>query len=327
MHSESEGQNEVPRLTIVVPAYNEQDTLAELYRRLKAASKAASGDSYEIVIVDDGSTDQTWSELEMLSAKDPHIVAVKLSRNHGHQLALTAGLSFCRGERILIIDADLQDPPELLNSMMQKMDEGADVVYGVRTGREGESSFKLLTARLFYRVLEFLAETHIPRDTGDFRLMSRRALDVLNSMPEQHRFIRGMVSWIGMKQEPVCYRRDARFAGSTKYPLRKMIRFALDAITSFSTRPLRLASYFSIIFGLLALVGVGYVGMSWVSGNTVRGWVSLSVMFLLFASAQLLVLGIMGEYLGRVFVEAKRRPLFVIERVSRASGCSRSGIG
>ena len=213
------------------------------------------------------------------------------------------------------IDADLQDPPELLGTMMEKMDEGADVVYGLRIERAGESKFKLITASLFYRLLNFFADADIPRDTGDFRLLSRRALDVLNSMPEQHRFIRGMVSWIGMKQVPVHYRRDPRFAGSSKYPLRKMIRFAADAITSFSTRPLRLASYLSIIFGLLALVGVIYVAMSWLFGNPVRGWVSLSVMFLLLASAQLLVLGIMGEYVGRLLVEVKRRPLFVVERV------------
>jgi polyisoprenyl-phosphate glycosyltransferase len=310
-----EQQITAPKLATVVPAYNEQDTLIELHRRLKAASEAVVGDSYEIIIVDDGSTDQTWAELEMLSAQDPHVLAVKLSRNHGHQLALTAGLSFCRGERILIIDADLQDPPELLSAMMEHMDEGADVVYGVRTERAGETKFKLLTANLFYRLLGMLADTPVPKDTGDFRLLSRRALDILNGMPEQQRFIRGMVAWIGMRQVPMCYRRERRFGGASKYPLRKMIRFSLDALTSFSMRPLRLASLLGAIFALLASVCIFYVAIAWVSGKSVQGWASISIMILVLGSAQLLVLGIMGEYLGRLFIEAKRRPLFIVERV------------
>ena len=318
LREESGQQIRAPTLSTVVPAYNEQDTLAELYRRLKAVSEAAGVDSYEIIIVDDGSTDQTWSELEMLSAQDPRVLAVKLSRNHGHQLALTAGLSFCRGDRVLIIDADLQDPPELLPAMMRLMDDGADVVYGLRIERAGESKFKLVTANIFYRVLSLLADAHIPTDTGDFRLMSRRALDILNAMPEQQRFIRGMVSWIGMKQVPMCYRREPRFAGSSKYPTREMIRFAIDAVTSFSMRPLRLASLLGAVFALMAVVATLYVATAWTLGRSVQGWASLSIMILLLGSAQLLVLGIIGEYLGRLFIEAKRRPLFVVERVYTA---------
>jgi glycosyltransferase involved in cell wall biosynthesis len=308
-----------PKLSVVVPAYNEQNTLGELHRRLTKTSEAAVGASYEIVIVDDGSTDQTWLELEKLSAQDEHILAVKLSRNHGHQLALTAGLSLSEGERILIIDADLQDPPELLPKMMQLMDEGAEVVYGLRLERVGESRFKLLSASLFYRFLDFLADSRIPRDTGDFRLLSRCALDVLNSMPEQQRFLRGMVSWIGMKQVPICYRRQPRFAGGSNYPLRKMVRLAVDAVTSFSMRPLRLASLLGAIFASLAFLGMVWVAATWLLGKSVQGWASLSVMILVLGSAQLLVLGIMGEYLGRLFIEAKHRPLFVIERICKAS--------
>jgi polyisoprenyl-phosphate glycosyltransferase len=308
-----------PKLSSVIPAFNEQDLLAELHRRLTRALQAAVGDNYEIVIVDDGSTDQTWLKLEMLSAHDSHVVAVKLSRNHGHQLALTAGLHVCRGERVFIIDADLQDPPELLSSMMKLMDDGADVVYGVRTERSGESQFKVITARGFYRLLGLLTEAPIPQDTGDFRLISRAVLDIINSMPEQHRFIRGMVSWIGMKQVPICYRREARFSGSSKYPLPKMIRFALDAVTSFSMRPLRMASLLGGMFGLLALVGILYVVRAWALGYSIQGWTSLSIMVLILGSVQLLVLGIIGEYLGRLFIESKRRPLFVIERICKAS--------
>jgi len=302
------------RLSIVVPCFNEQDSLPEFHRRMSAAAGAA-GEAYEIVFVDDGSTDRTWEVLRALGATDPTVVAVKLSRNHGHQLALTAGLTQCRGERVLVIDADLQDPPELLGAMLAMLDAGADVVYGQRRSRAGETRFKTATAAVFYRLLRRLVEIDIPLDAGDFRLMSRRALDVLNAMPEHHRFIRGMVSWIGLRQVPILYDRDARYAGETKYPLRKMIRFALDAITGFSVAPLRLASVLGGVAAALSLLLMIYTLGSWLLGHTTPGWTSLSSIVLLIGSVQLMVLGIIGEYLGRLYIEVKRRPLFVIETV------------
>ena len=229
-----------PFLSAVVPCYNEEASLPELHRRLSAALAAATPD-YEIVLINDGSRDQTWPVLCSLAVTDPHLVCVNLSRNHGHQLALSAGLSLCRGQRILVVDADLQDPPELLPQLMQLMDQGADVVYGQRMARDGESVFKKLSAWMFYRLLNFFTEVDIPKDAGDFRLMSRRVLDVFNSMPENFRFIRGMISWVGFKQVPLQYHRPPRAAGETQYTLAKMLRFAFDGITSFSVRPLRFA--------------------------------------------------------------------------------------
>jgi dolichol-phosphate mannosyltransferase len=250
-----------------------------------------------------------------LAEVDKHIVAVNLSRNHGHQLALSAGLQMCRGDRVFIIDADLQDPPELLPKMMDRMDAGCDVVFGQRIKREGETAFKKASAFAFYRLLNRMVDIDIPRDTGDFRLMSRRAVNILNSMPEQHRFIRGMVSWIGMRQEALPYERAARFAGETKYPLSKMIRFAIDAVTGFSIRPLRMASYFGICFGLATLLLLAYVLVQYFLGHTIEGWTSLAVIILAVGSVQLFVAGVMGEYLGRLYMESKGRPLFVIQEV------------
>ncbi len=304
-----------PRLSVVAPCYNEEEGLPEFVRRVTETCVANVGASYEIVLVNDGSRDKTWSIMQNLSANDPHIVAINLSRNYGHQIALTSGLQNARGERILIIDADLQDPPELLAPMMEKMDEGADVVYGQRRKREGETLFKSLTAAIFYRVLRRLVDIEIPLDTGDFRLMTRRALDVLNSMPEQTRFIRGMVSWMGLKQVPLMYDRSARFAGETAYPLSKMVRLAFDAITGFSITPLRIASYLGVAMGGLSLVMVGYTLLSWMFGSAVAGWTSLTSIVLLIGSTQLMVLGMFGEYLGRMYIETKRRPLYVVDSV------------
>ncbi|QCO14872.1 glycosyltransferase [Azospirillum brasilense] len=306
-----------PRLSVVVPCYNEAEGIGELHRRVSAACRAEVGESYELILVDDGSRDGTWGRVADLVRDDPAVTGVRLSRNHGHQLALTAGLHVCRGERILIIDADLQDPPELLSTMMARMDAGADVVYGTRMARDGETWFKKGTAALFYRLLDRLVDIEIPKDTGDFRLMSRRALEVLNAMPEQHRFIRGMVSWIGLKQEPLPYDRQARAVGETKYPLGKMIRFAVDAITSFSIKPLRAASYVGFFFALCALLALGYALVSWSQHATVPGWTSVMVVSLVLGSTQLLILGVLGEYLGRLYMETKQRPLFVVDRIAR----------
>lgn len=308
-----------PKLSVVSPCYNEQGNLSELYRRVTNACRASVGNDYEIVLIDDGSSDATRSIIRDLSEKDPHLVGVLLSRNHGHQLALSAGLHVCRGERILIIDGDLQDPPELLADMMQLMDrEKADVVYGQRDERRGESPFKRLTASLFYRLLNSLTDTKIPVDTGDFRLMSRRTLDELNRMPEQHRFIRGMVSWIGFRQVPLHYERKERFSGETKYPFKKMVRFAIDAISGFSILPLRFATYLGFVFSILGLFFFMYTAYSYFSGIAVQGWTTLMTVVLILGSGQLFVLGVIGEYLGRLYVQSKNRPLFIIEEVVRA---------
>lgn len=310
----SEGR---PALSVVAPCFNEETGLEELLRRVVAVCNAVAPGSFEVVLVDDGSRDGTWACMQALSTKHDSVVAVRLSRNHGHQLALTAGLTVCRGERILIIDADLQDPPELLPDMMRLMDEGADVVYGQREVRLGENAFKRATAGAFYRILERLTDVPIPRDTGDFRLMSRRALAVLLSMPEQHRFVRGMVSWIGFRQVPLRYVRDPRLAGETKYPLKRMVRFAIDAITSFSMRPLRLAAYAGALCALASILLLGFTIFAWQDDRTVRGWASLMSVVLVLGAMQLIVLGVIGEYLGRLFLEAKKRPLFVVEQILR----------
>jgi glycosyltransferase involved in cell wall biosynthesis len=308
-------RHSIPRLSVAAPCYNEAAGLREFHRRMTQACMAAVGESYEIVLVDDGSQDATWTEIEGLAAIDRHVIAIRLARNYGHQIALTAGLQNCAGERVLIIDADLQDPPELLLEMMRKMDEGADVIFGQRRRRRGETRFKTLTAAVFYRVLQRLVDIEIPVDAGDFRLMTRRAINVLNGMPEQYRFIRGMVSWIGLRQVPLLYDRDPRFAGETGYSLSKMVRFALDAVTGFSVLPLRLASYLGLIMGIVSLAMLTYALGSWAFGQVVPGWTSVTAIVLVIGSAQLFVLGIFGEYLGRLYMEAKRRPLFVIDKL------------
>jgi dolichol-phosphate mannosyltransferase len=310
---------DAPELSVVAPCYNEQEGLEEFHRRCRAAMEA-TGLRYEIVLVDDGSRDRTWPMLQALAETDPHLVLVKLSRNHGHQLALTAGLSVCRGRRVLILDADLQDPPEAIGPMMEIMDAGADVVYGQRRHRAGETAFKRWTARTFYRIINWFSDTPIPVDTGDFRLISRRALDVLQSMPERHRFVRGMVSWIGFRQEPYTYDRDARYAGETKYPLRKMLSLAADAVTSFSTRPLRMAGILGLATAMLGVGLLAYVVVSLAVGSAVPGWASLIAAMAILGSIQLFVLGVFGAYLGRMFEQLKGRPLFVIEQIRRGGG-------
>lgn len=309
----------MPQLSVVVPCFNEQESLDELHDRVSAVCHEAVGADHEIVLVNDGSRDQTWLRMLLLAERDPNAVLVNLSRNHGHQRALSAGLSVCRGRRVLILDADLQDPPELLGAMMARMDDGADVVYGRRIARAGETAFKRVTAALFYRLFRRLVDIEIPLDTGDFRLLNRRTLDLLNRMPEQHRFIRGMVAWVGLRQEALPYHRAARAAGETKYPFSKMLGFALDAITGFSVKPLRLASWLGLAAGVGGLVVIVYAFGSWMAGRAVEGWTSLMVVTLVLGSCQLLVAGLMGEYLGRLYMEAKGRPLFVIERVVRGS--------
>ncbi|QQP93047.1 glycosyltransferase (plasmid) [Skermanella sp. TT6] len=312
LHGVSSGP---PSVSVVAPCYNEEEGLREFWGRVTAACQDTVDQDYEIILVDDGSKDGTWSIIKALSECDPRVVGVRLFRNHGHQLAATAGLSVARGDRVMLIDADLQDPPELLKPMMGTMDLGADVVYGKRTSREGETWFKLLTAATFYRFLTHLTTVPIPRDAGDFRLMNRRVVEALLAMPERQRFIRGMVSWIGGRQVALPYERNARFAGTTKYPLQKMVRFAVDAITSFSTVPLRLASWLGAGTAIIAFFLVIYTVWQWWQGATVTGWASVVTAIAIFSGAQLLVLGILGEYLGRLFQEIKGRPLFLVDTV------------
>jgi polyisoprenyl-phosphate glycosyltransferase len=305
------------KVSIVAPCYNEEDVIEEFTRRALAAAGAVAAGSFEIVLVDDGSRDATWSKIEALSALHPEIVGVRLMRNHGHELASTAGIASSRGGRILLIDADLQDPPELLAEMMSIMDRGADVVYGQRGVRRGESWIKLTTSSLFYRVLRWLASVDIPSDTGDFRLMTRRVAELLLSMPERDRFLRGMISWIGGRQVPVVYERDERHAGTTKYSYSKLFRLALDAITGFSARPLRVASYAGVATALIAIALLIYTFYSWEAGWAVTGWSSTMVAITVFSAVQLITLGILGEYVGRLVQQSKGRPLFMVDRVVR----------
>lgn len=304
-------------LSIVVPCFNEAECLPVLHQRLTAAARASFGEDYELVLVNDGSRDASWTLMEQLAAEDPHLVAVNLSRNHGHQLALTAGLDLCRGEHIMIVDADLQDPPELLGPMLETMRrEGADVVYGVRRSRAGESAFKKATAHGFYRLLASATDVEIPVDTGDFRLMTRRALNVLLAMPEQARFIRGMVAWIGFRQVPLAYDRDERLAGTSKYPLGKMVRFALDALTSFSSAPLKLASHAGLALSIGSLLIVAYIFYGWVTGRSAPGWTSVMLVVVVLGAVQMFVLGLMGEYIGRLYSQSKQRPLYIVQAVT-----------
>ena len=308
-----------PLLSVVCACYNENDCLSELYRRVSAACRSAVGDDYEFILVDDGSSDATWGVITQLASEDPHVVGVALSRNFGHQAALSAGLEICSGKRVLSIDADLQDPPELIPEMMRLMDQGCDVVHGQRVKRLGESVFKKTSAILFYRVLKRLAAVDIVRDSADFRLMSRRCVNALLSMQERQRYLRGMVSWAGFRQESLFYERQARHAGVTKYPIRKMIVFATDAITSFSIFPLRLASYLGALLVIVAFGVMIYVLISWLNGDSVRGWTSVMMVILLFGSIQLLVVGILGEYVGRLYIESKQRPIFLVSQIIRCS--------
>jgi len=301
------------QLSVVVPCFNEEAGLAELVRRTIAACDATH-QTCEILLVDDGSSDTTWSLIEQAAAEHPEIRGIRLSRNYGHQIALTAGLSAADGERVLMLDADLQDPPELLPEMLALMDQGYDVVYGKRTKRKGESVFKRASASLFYRLIQRLSDVEIPVDSGDFRLVSRRALDQFLSMPERSRYVRGMFAWIGFRQIGIEYEREERFAGETKYPFGAMLRFASDALTGFSTAPLRLAT--TLAYLSLAIAGIMgiYVVISLLVANTAPGWASLLLAVSFFSAMQLLTLGILGEYIGRLYTEAKQRPLFLIDR-------------
>jgi polyisoprenyl-phosphate glycosyltransferase len=310
-------------LSVTIPCYNEEAGLSELYRRVTATCREVMGDDYEIILVNDGSRDGTWDAISALAAADDHVIGVDLSRNFGHQAALTAALTLSTGKRIFILDADLQDPPELLGDMMTMMDAGADVVYGKRRTRDGETKRKKVTAKLFYRLLATMIDFDIPTDAGDFRLMSRRVLEALLSMPEAHRFIRGMVSWIGFTQVPLEYDRQSRYAGETGYTFAKMINFALDAITAFSARPLRIGLYAGMALVGLSMLGILYSLISWMFFETQPGWTSLIITVMFLGGAQMFMLAMIGEYVSRTFVQTKGRPLYFLREIvgtSRSAG-------
>jgi len=303
-----------PAISVVAPCFNEQEVLPKFLRRVGEVLDGIGGSS-EIVLVDDGSRDGTWQAMTEAAAKSPRVVGVRLMRNHGHQLALTAGLTVCRGERVLIIDSDLQDPPELLPDMMALMDQGADVVYGQRRQRDGESLFKRLSAAAFYRLIGRLTDVAIPTDAGDFRLVNRRVLDLLLGMPERHRFLRGMIAWIGGKQVPLLYDRQARAAGHSKYPLAKMVRFAADAITAFSVVPLMASMTIGWIMAAIGFAFFIYSIVGWLLDANLPGWTSLMAAVGLLGGMQFLMLGIIGAYLGRLYDQSKGRPLFMIRDI------------
>jgi polyisoprenyl-phosphate glycosyltransferase len=302
-------------LTIVVPCYNEEEVIDETHRRLSQLAASLDDLEVEIVYVDDGSHDRTLERLMAIQQGDPAVRLLALSRNFGHQIAVSAGLEHAAGDAVVLIDADLQDPPEVVAEMVARWRAGVDVAYGVRAEREGETRFKVWTAKRFYRLINRMSEVAIPLDTGDFRLMDRRVVDALLAMPERDRFVRGMVAWAGFRQEPVHYQRAARFAGETKYPLKRMLSFAADGILSFSLAPLRLAVYTGLVASVLALLGIVYaLVLRLFTDVWVAGWTLLFIAVLFLGGVQLLFLGVIGEYLGRVYGEVKRRPLYLLKR-------------
>ena len=304
------------RLSVVAPCFNEAESLPEFVRRAKQVCAGLTPD-HGIVLVNDGSSDQTLAVALGLAAQDPAIRVVNLLRNFGHQAAVTAGLDVADGDAVVLIDSDLQDPPEVIPEMVAAWQTGADVAFGQRRTREGETPFKLFTAKLFYRLLRWMTKSNIPADTGDFRLMDRRVVEVMRSMRERHRFLRGMVSWVGGRQVAVPYDRKPRFAGETKYPFRKMFAFAVDAITSFSVMPLRLVTYLALtVIGLTVLAAIGVVVVKLFSPNYfIPGYSSIIITIVFFGGVQLLALGIIGEYLGRMYESSKARPIYIIEQI------------
>jgi polyisoprenyl-phosphate glycosyltransferase len=300
--------------SIVAPVFNEEETLPHFYKRVIAVMESQA-ESFELLFVNDGSRDGSFRIMQELHAKDPHVHAINFSRNFGHQIAISAGLDYACGQVVIILDADLQDPPEVIPTLISRWKEGAEVVYAQRTKREGETRFKLLTAAAFYRLIERITAINIPRNTGDFRLLDRRVVDVLISMREQHRFMRGLSVWAGFRQEAVLYDRHERFAGSTKYPLNKMIRFSLDAITSFSHVPLQLATSFGLLLAGLSLIGIVIAVILRLFTGAIVGQASTLILVLFLGGIQLIFLGIIGEYLGRIYDEVRARPLYIVHDV------------
>jgi dolichol-phosphate mannosyltransferase len=303
--------------SIVAPIFNEVESLPELHRRVSAVMDT-TGEAWELVLVDDGSSDGSTEKIRELAKKDEHVRPVIFARNFGHQIAITAGWDFARGNAVIIIDADLQDPPEVILELVKKWKEGYEVVYAVRAEREGESWFKTMTASLFYRIIYQITDIKIPLDTGDFRLMDRKVVEVLKQMRERHRFPRGMSAWVGFKQIGVSYKRAARHAGVTKYPFNKMVRLALNAITSFSYFPLQVATFFGFASAGIAILGIPIVILLRVSGSPqLTGQATTLIAVLFLGGVQLISLGILGEYVGRLYDEAKGRPLYIVREAPK----------
>lgn len=301
-----------PVFSIIVPVYNEASCLDELHRRITEVMNSL-GDDWELVFVDDGSQDGSAEIIRRLAASDAHVRPVIFARNFGHQIAVTAGMDYSRGKALVIIDADLQDPPEVILELAAKWREGYEVVYAVRTEREGETWFKTFSASLFYRVIFRITDVKIPLDTGDFRLMDRKVVDVLNQMRERHRFLRGMSAWVGFRQVGLPYKRAARFAGVTKYPFNKMLKLALNAITGFSYFPLQLATYVGFFAAGISILAIPIVVIMRIAGSQAFfGQASALIAVLFLGGVQLISLGILGEYLGRIYDEVKGRPLYIV---------------
>ncbi len=302
-------------ISVVIPVFNEIEVIDTCYRRLTDVMQGIEGFGYELVFVDDGSKDDTHARLLEFHRQDPHLKIIKFSRNFGHQIAVTAGIDEAAGDAIVVIDADLQDPPEVIPQMVARWQEGYDVVYGIRKRRVGEGRLKLITAAAFYRLLRRFTNIEIPLDVGDFRLMSARAAAELRKLREKDRFVRGLVSWIGFRQTGISYDRDSRLAGETKYPFSKMFKFALDGITSFSNLPLKLASWLGYLASFLAFIYLLSVFVQRAMGYTVEGWATIMVAMLFLGGVQLICIGIIGEYIGRIFNEIKARPMYVVESI------------
>jgi polyisoprenyl-phosphate glycosyltransferase len=312
------------RISVLVPVYNEEDGLAEFHRRLSSVLACLQTNS-EIIYINDGSRDGTLAVLHRLRASDPRIAIIDLSRNFGKEIAVTAGLDHATGDAAIVIDADLQDPPELIPRLIEEWKNGFDVVYATRTSREGESRVKKLTAYLFYRTINQISRVKIPEDTGDFRLLSRRAVDALGKLREQHRFMKGLFTWIGFPQTGVSYERDSRYAGTTKWNYWNLWNFALEGITSFTIGPLKMATYLGLVTAVAAFVYAGViVAKTLLYGDPVAGYPSLMVVILFLGGVQLITVGIMGEYIGRMFDESKQRPLYFVNGYEPANATSSS---
>ena len=304
------------KISVIVPMYYEEKVAEECYKRLTACLQKLTDYTYEIIIIDDGSKDKTLEILENIASKDDKVKVISFSRNFGHQAAVTAGLKHVSGDAIIIIDADLQDPPELIPQMIQLWEQGNEIIYAKRKKRKGESPFKLLSAKLFYQILNALSDTEIPKDTGDFRLVDRKVVDTINQLPEHNKFLRGLFSWVGYKQKAYEYERKERFAGKTKYPLKKMLKLASDGIISFSTKPIKIVGILGIIAIVISILILIYALVSYAFklNNLSPGWTSLMVVITFFAGVQLMSMWITSEYIGRIYDETKQRPQYIIDK-------------